>query len=231
MTTPVTNQHLGRADFTDQLGFFNPASVSGVTMIGLGTIGASALAALQTIGVNSITAYEDDDVEPRNLASQLIYRPKDLWLPKLSRAEEYFLDYGGEQFIGINRLFTADDEITTPVVVSGVDTMTARQEIWKAVERSDADIYFDGRIGAQHMTLLTVEPFDGDWYKNRWLFDDKDAVPLPCGRRNVAYPAMALAAVLAAQLARWSRGEKMPKRIDFDLGSNFFQTVGTIAST
>jgi hypothetical protein len=214
------------ADFSDQTGFFNPAGFADVlTVIGCGGIGASILPTLVTMGFSRYVLWDDDVVEPRNIASQLLFAPSDLYRHKVEVAREYLLKYGATDVQIVSRRFTAKDRLESGVVISGVDTMAARQQIWKAVKRSDASLYLDGRIGGEHFTLLTVEPFDGDWYEADWLFDDEEAAELPCTLRAVVYPAVALGAEIAALLAGWSRGEIVPKRLDHHLGSNFYQAM------
>lgn len=224
MTAP-TQRFL--ADFSDQTGIFNPDSIAEtITVVGVGGIGASILPTLVTMGFRLFKLIDPDVVEPRNVASQLLFAPCDLYRPKVEVARDYLLRYGATDVRIERRRFVADDVANGGIVISGVDTMATRQEIWGAVKDSPTQLYLDGRIGGQHTTLFAVEPFDGDWYENRWLFDDSKAAPLPCAQRAIAYPAVALGALMASHLARFSRGEMPPKRVEFNLGSLYFQVVG-----
>ncbi|MDB5162181.1 MAG: adenylyltransferase [Candidatus Saccharibacteria bacterium] len=215
-------------DYSDQTGFFNPDGFADtLTVIGCGGIGASILPTLVTMGFSRYVLWDDDGVEPRNIASNLIFAPGDLYRPKkVEVVKEYLLRYGATDVQIFPRRFTAKDHLDAGIVISGVDTMAARKEIWKAVKKSDVSLYLDGRIGGEHFTLLSVEPFDGDWYEKEWLFDDAAAADLPCTLRAVVYPAVALGAEMAALLAGWSRGDRgIPHRIDHHLGSNFYQAM------
>jgi len=216
------------ADFSDQTGFFNPSEfVETIEIIGLGGIGASILPTLVTMGFHRFRLWDADAVEPRNIASQLLYKPTDLYRSKAEVCREYLLEYGATNVDIVERFFTADDVLEGSVVISGVDTMAARQTIWQVVKVSPGvQFYLDGRIGGLHMTLLGVETFDGDWYEQNWLFDDKAAAPLPCTQRAIAYPAVALGAFMASYLVEWNRGNMPPKRVDLNLENLFFQTVG-----
>lgn len=220
MTTPDF-----KADFSDQTDLFDPDSFAEtLTVIGCGGIGATALPVLVTMGFTRYILWDDDVVEPRNVASQLLYKPSDLYRPKVEVAKEYLLAYGATHVDVVQRKFTAND---TPegVVVSGVDSMTARREIWPAIKASISPLYLDGRIGSEHMTLLTVEPFDAEWYEQRWLFEDSQAAELPCTQRAIIYPAVALGSWMASHIGMWSRGIVPPHRVDQNLGSHFFQVV------
>lgn len=218
------------ADFADQTGIFNPeAYVGGLTVIGCGGIGASVLPTLVTMGFARYTLYDDDVVEPRNVASQLAFRPSDLYRPKVEVLDEYLTAYGAKEVVANQRRFTAEDQ-AEGLVISGVDSMAARKTIWQSIGwNTNVPVYMDGRIGGEYLTLLIVEPFNPDhvaWYEEHWLFDDTEAAELPCTQRAIVYPAVALGAIMASRLAAWSRGEPLPKRVEFSMRDLFFQVVG-----
>lgn len=225
------------ADFSDQTGIFNPdAFAETVTVIGCGGIGASVLPTLVTMGIRRFVLWDPDQVEPRNVASQLLFRPRDLYRPKVEVAREYLLDYGATE-VEIHQELLREDSPLEGVVIGGVDSMAARRVIWTAVQNNLAAVqmYFDGRIGGEHLSLFAVEPFDGDWYERRWLFDDAQAAELPCTERAIAYPAVALGCALASHFARLSKGQPLPKRFDLNLHdltpqALFVQAVGRVGA-
>lgn len=218
------------ADYADQTGIFDPAQVAEtVTIIGCGGIGASVLPTLVTMGFKHFVLYDLDIVEPRNITTNLLFRPRDLMRPKVERVREYLLEYGAESVEIHQEMYTGQQPLSG-LVISGVDSMSARKEIWKhVVDNGSIPIYFDGRIGGQHMTLLSVEPFNPahiEWYEEFCLFDNDQAEPLPCTARTVVFPAVALGAFLASYLAAWSRGEQVPSQTDLNFnGTPFFQIV------
>jgi hypothetical protein len=234
MTVPTEGLQF-TADFSDQTGIFDPAKVSDtVTVIGCGGIGASILPTLLTMGFKKFILFDPDTVEARNITTNLIFRPRDLFRVKVERVREYLLEYGAESVETHQELYTGQVPLSG-LVISGVDTMSARKEIWgHIVDNGDVPLYLDGRIGGEQFTLLAVEPFNSDhieWYEEFCLFDDSEAAALPCTARTVVYPAVALGAFMAAYLAAWSRGEKVPSRTDLNFhGTPFFQTVAVKAS-
>lgn len=233
MTTPVTpatgDATKFVANFSDQTGIFDPSKVDEVvTVIGVGGIGASILPTILTMGFRKFRLYDPDVVEDRNVTTNLIFRPQDLFRSKVGRVKEYLLDNGATEVEIVQEHYTGQEPLSG-LVISGVDSMSARKEIWQHVVDGDVFLYLDGRIGGQHATLLTVEPFNPahtDWYEKYWLFDDAQAVDLPCTARAVVYPAVALGCFMAAFLARWSRGEKIPARMDVNFAEPgiFLQT-------
>ncbi len=212
-----------KANFTDQTGFFNPMNNGHtVTIIGCGGIGASILPTLVTMGFHRYVLWDPDTVEDRNMASTAIFKPQDLFRPKVDVVKEYLEEYGATDVDVEYRLFTPDDaDQLTGIVIAGVDSMAARRVIFDAVSlHPDVSLYADGRIGGEYWQLLLVNPSDVDqldWYEKHYLFDDSKAAALPCTMRAVVYPAVALGASLAALLARFSRGETVPRLVQQDM--------------
>ena len=214
------------ADYSDQLGFFDPDTFAEtVVLIGLGGIGASLLPTLVTMGIRKIVIYDPDFVEERNMASQLLYSPADHYRHKAIVCEKYIRSMCPDAEVEAHvEEFTAEHTVPDgSLVIGAVDSMKARQTIWSVVSQSNAGLYLDGRIGGEQMTLLAVEPFDSEWYEDKWLFGDDKAVPLPCTQRAIVYPAVVLGALMCRHLAKWHKGEKLPDIVTFTLGDLFFQ--------
>lgn len=215
-------------DYSDQTGIFDPQSFNEtVTIIGCGGIGASLLPTLVTMGIKRIQLFDPDFVEPRNIASQTLYRPADLYRPKMEVCEEFILSHcPGAEITTHQRLFTEQDTLNSAVVIGAVDSMAARKMIWQAINGNmDVQLYLDGRIGGEHMTLFAVDPLDGDWYPKRWLFDDNQAAPLECTRRAITYTAVTLGAIICRHLTYWHKGETLPQVTDFSMSSLFLQKI------
>lgn len=212
-----------RSNFVDQTGFFNPMTNGHtVTIIGCGGIGASILPTLVTMGFQRYVLWDLDDVKDRNMASTAIFKPADLFRPKVDVVKEYLESYGATDVQVEKRFFTADDaDLLTGIVIAGVDSMAARRVIFDAINLNpNVSLYADGRIGGEHWQLLLINPENFDhleWYEEHYLFDDAEAAELPCTMRAVVYPAVALGANLAAMLARFSRGESVPRMIQQDM--------------
>lgn len=227
---------LHAADYSDQTGFFNPAQVSTpITMIGCGGIGASVLPTLITLGFKDFVLYDGDSVEPRNVTTNLIFRPQDISRSKVGRVEEYLKEYGGSNVAvtAHNEHYTGQEPLSG-IVISGVDSMAARHAIWEHMSAGQEEVvfYLDGRIGGPVMTLLSFQPFDpdqADRYETHHLGSDEDVAPLPCTQRTIVHPAVTLGPFMAEYLSRWSRGEaaRIPFRTDIDFSDDvpFFQVL------
>lgn len=215
------------ADFSRQTDLFNPARFAEtVTVIGCGSIGASVLPVLVTMGVTRFELFDPDSTEPHNTPASLAFRPDDAYRPKVEVLEGFLRAYGATDVTTHARNFTNTDVPAGSVVISGVDSMTARQEIWEGIQVApEVQLYLDGRIGGEGWHLLAVRPEDAEWYEKRWLFGDERVETLPCAARNVAYVPAALAGEIAAYLARFSRDEDLPHHVQRRMGTDFFQVV------
>ncbi len=216
-------------DWSDQSRIFDPARFNeGVTIIGLGGIGASLLPFLVTLGIRRFVIYDPDLVEARNISSQLLYKPSDTYRPKVDVCAEYISAYAaGQAEVEVHQtLFTADTVITTPVVISGVDNQDARRAIWDAVQMQDdvVQLYVDGRIGGVKYNCLVLDMLeDNDWYGKRWLGDN--GAPLPCAERAIVYPSGALACTITNLVVQWAAGEALPRRVYEDKGNWDIQVI------
>lgn len=212
-----------KPDYSDQTTIFDPRQNGHtVTVIGCGGIGASILPTLVTMGFGQYELWDDDVVEPRNVASQLAFRPEDVNRPKVEVMEEYLRAYGAEEVTTHRERITFDNvDQLNGIVIAAVDSMAARRMIWNGIAwRGDIPLYLDGRIGGETWQLFMLAPYDAEkieWYETFWMFDDDVASPLPCAERAIVYPAVALGAVMAAQLARYLRGEEYPRMMQMGM--------------
>ena len=204
---------MATANFRDQTGFFDPSkNTDTLTVIGCGGIGASSLPTLVTLGIRRIVLWDPDEVEDRNVASQLMFRPDDVGRPKVEVAEEVLTAYGAESVEAHQEPFVSDEHggALEGIVLSAVDTMAVRQDVWGAVNGNPfVSRLFDGRIGGETYTLIDIDPLNGDhvaWYEKFQLFGDDEVVPLPCTQRAIVYPAVVLGAQVAAAISRHQRG-------------------------
>lgn len=223
--------HQNAPDWADQTGWFDPNKITTpVTVIGCGGIGSNVAFELITMGFKSFVLYDDDVVEPRNLASQKAFRHRDLYRPKVEALAEVLIEYGAVEVLVRQRLFTDEDIIEGAIVIGAVDSMVSRKIIWKAVTNSpDVELYLDGRLGGQTAQIFAIEPLDGDWYEADWLFDDSEATTgITCTMRAIVYPATVMAGIMCRHLSRWSRGLPVCRLMNWDGETGEVTLIGDI---
>lgn len=227
----LSAEHDVEVDWSDQTGWFDPTRViTAVTIIGCGGIGSNVAFELITMGIKRFVLYDDDVVEPRNLASQKAYRHRDLYRPKAEALAEVLFEYGATDVIVRQRRFTADDVIDDAIIIGAVDSMASRQIIWDAIANSPAvELYLDGRLEGEVAQIFAVDPMDSDWYTDRWLFSDEEASKGgACTMRAIVYPATMMAGTMCRHLSLWYQGLQACRFTQFDMTNLEVLKVGDI---
>lgn len=210
-----------RISYVDQLGFFDPLEyATPIHVIGAGGIGSAVAVQLGKLGVRELHVWDEDVVEGKNIPGQLPYRPSDIGRPKVEALSAYFVRQEMETRVFAHREMVGPNTDLRGLVISGVDSMAARIDIWEAVRDNPfVPLYIDGRVGGEYLQLLTVDPIDPDSAASyaRWLFDDNDDPELECSMRAVCFVPGTLAGYIVAQFTLHVRREPMHSSIFIDL--------------
>ena len=207
-------------DFWRQRDVVSPEDLASlrVTIIGAGGIGSPTTLALAKMGVSQIVVYDDDSVELHNLPNQ-IYRFSDLGKTKVEGLKNICQDFAGVLIEVKPECFDGQQPLSG-IVVSGVDTMAARKEIWQRVRYNPAvQIYIEARMGAEVARIHTVRPCDPSlvrWYETT-LYSDEEAMQAPCTARAIIYCALMSGALVANQVKKFARAELLAREVIFDL--------------
>jgi len=196
-----------------------PEDLPYVTMIGAGGIGSFTALALAKMGVENMTIYDYDKVEIHNLPNQL-YGAEYLGEYKVTAAAEACAQFADVTPETRNSAFGKDDERVYGVVISGVDSMEAREAIWKKVKyKPSIPLYIDARMGAEVIRIYTINPCDPDEveFYQRFLYSDKNALEERCTAKAIIYTGFAVASLLASQVKKYAKREPLSKEIIFDL--------------
>jgi molybdopterin/thiamine biosynthesis adenylyltransferase len=208
-------------DYWRQVALVRPEDLDfPVTIIGAGGIGSPLALALTKMGCRRMTLYDPDVVEPHNLPNQL-YRLRDVGRPKVAALADLLCEFASPDVRPIQDAVTG--QTLTGVVISGVDSMEAREQIWRQSIRYRAAIplYIDARMAAQVCRLLTVRPVDPDdvrWYETT-LFADDQALEEPCTAQAIIYTTFGLAGFVANQIKRHAQSEAYDRDLLFDFAT------------
>lgn len=203
----------GVIDFTRQRDWFDPmTSEATLTVIGVGGVGSLFSVMAGKLGINKIVLYDEDLVESHNLPNQFFPLDSFGYFKTDAVAETI------EKFtIAEPQTISCKvDETSTlrGLVVSGVDSMSARAEIAKAVRRNrfNIDRYWDARIGGEKVVIYSVNPKDPDEWDayQKTLYSDEDAESDPCTRRSVIDVMGHVGSHLLTGVREQLSGEKIP---------------------
>jgi|WetSurMetagenome_2_1015567.scaffolds.fasta_scaffold01396_26 hypothetical protein len=211
------NVQLGEQRFWRQVDIVLPEELPAVTVIGAGGIGSFTLLALAKMGCQRLTVFDDDKVEDHNLPNQL-YGTDDIGLYKVDAADEVCFVLANTKIYPVPVKFSTQQ--IEGVVISGVDSMTSRKDVWKQIKHNvKVPLYIEARMGAEVSRIHSVNPCDPDhveWYEST-LYSDDDAVEAPCTARAIIYNGFAIAALIANQVKKFAKREEVYKEIIFDL--------------
>jgi len=217
-------------DYSGQTDIFDPRKFAWpINVVGCGGIGSNLILPLAKMGIPELHLWDPDEVEDHNIPSQL-YRPSDIGAKKVDIAKQILESFEVDTTIVTHAEAVCANTQLEGVVISGVDSMRARQAIWEAVKANFVAIplLMDGRIGGEQLELITLSPSDFDAvnaYEHDDLFDDEDALPLPCAARTTVFTPMVLGGLMLANLAHFAKGQPTRLRTIIQLNTMRFISI------
>jgi hypothetical protein len=191
-----------------------------VTIIGCGGIGSPTTLALAKMGVQDIKLVDFDTIENHNLPNQ-IYQLRHVGMPKVEALGQIIQAFTGITPTLHNSKVDTIDRLEG-VVISGVDSMASRYDIWKMVRyKPQVSLYIDARMGAEVTRIYSIQPVnpvDVVVYEAT-LRPDEEIEELPCTARAIIYNVFMIASLIANQVKKFARGEPINKEVIFDLAT------------
>jgi molybdopterin/thiamine biosynthesis adenylyltransferase len=185
-------------DLTRQSGLVPPEVVDEVciTVIGCGAIGSHVCKQLAQLGIRELKVYDDDIVSAHNLPNQGFGLP-DLGKNKAEVVKERLWKDFGCVVEAVPYKYTGE-ALTTKIVISAVDSMSARKLIWEASKRDEVECFIDGRMGAEYAQVFTLIGGHGAEYEKHYLFGDSEASPAPCTEKATIYCASLVSGLMTS---------------------------------
>jgi hypothetical protein len=175
------------------------------TVIGAGALGSFIAMVLAKMGAEHIRVFDNDKVEEHNLPMQF-YRTEDLGKPKVEALKDIILQFEGVEIDARNSLFENGED--TEVTISAVDSIDAREKIFKEQMSRIGNLYIDSRAAGNIGSIFTVPLLDINcieiYEKN---LSDKDVYTAPCTARMTTYIAPAVAGQVGAIVASYCNDE------------------------
>lgn len=147
-------------------------------VIGLGAVGSVVAMHLAKLGLQRMVLFDDDKVEPHNLANQLFYSKADIGFLKTSCLAERIADLTDtnpgiiEERIG--KRGTGTRQLQYDYVFCCVDSMASRQDIFEehVFMNGKTSFFSDGRMAAREWRaygfsptkLAHVNSYRKEWY-------------------------------------------------------------------
>ena len=175
------------------------------TVIGVGAIGRQVALQLAAMGIRRLQLVDFDRVEATNVTTQG-YASGDVGCSKVSAtaAAVVGIDPTINTILVEDRFRPGLDHGTA--VFCCVDTISAREAIWRSVSRTSR-FWTDGRMLGEVLRVLTVSsPAERDRYRAT-LFAQSEAQTGRCTSRSTFYAASIAAGLMVHQFARWLRNQ------------------------
>jgi len=194
---------------------------TGILLIGLGGIGAITAVTLAKMGVDNITAIDNDVISEENIATQL-HMTNMVGYAKEIAVGELVADFAGDViYKGVMDRLTPEypwRDIANEIVISAVDSIQSRKEIWAAIHDKPWRWYIDARMAAESLLIYTVDGKDRDWYDQMIAEQqDSDIEDLSCTAKATFFCACGAACVIGSFVRRIATGIRPPKVFSWNI--------------
>lgn len=199
-------------DYTRQRDWFDPDKTqAAATIVGCGGIGSFTALALAKLGVQRLNLVDFDEVDAHNIPNQLFAKWQEGTL-KVAALHALLLDLTGIDADGITCLDKPlqDGIPRAPVVISALDSMTARADLWEQVRyKLDVKLFLDGRLAGESVLLYAVDPTnptDVKGYEGT-LHSDEEGSDQPCTARSIIDVGFAIGSLMTRAVRRHYAGK------------------------
>jgi hypothetical protein len=157
-------------------------------------------------------------IEEHNIPNQF-YRLNDLTRPKVAALIDIIYEFTGVEIKPFVEAY--QDQNLRGIIISAVDSMKARKEIWKRVKgNAQIDLYIDARMGAEVARIYSIYPIDDVKSYQQTLYGSKEAIQEPCTRRSIIYTVLGISAFICGNVKKFLTGESIQKEIVLDFKLN-----------
>lgn len=172
-----------------------------VTLIGAGAIGSSAAMSLSKSGFSNIEVWDPDVVSIQNMNCQW-YRFDDVGKPKVEALQEQCAAQGTPLKRVHQKLFDVDQAQEASYLLVAVDSLTARDSIFRSLERVPYYQHIiDARMGIIRLTLLYCDRrYTKAWdnLRSHTRPEEDDRIQERCTMKSTMFTSMLAGAEMAA---------------------------------
>jgi molybdopterin/thiamine biosynthesis adenylyltransferase len=195
-----------------------------ITIIGAGAIGSFTALSLAKMGFEDITVYDFDKIEIENMNCQF-YRRSDVGKLKVEALADLVESFTDVRINAVNQLF--EGAPLNGIVISAVDSMSARQMIWDGQKMSaGVDMLIDPRMGAETAMLYCMNPHDANdrFSYEKTLYSDNEAVQDRCTAKSTTYTALLLSGLVAKAVKDIVTDSPYPRIVNWSILHNALES-------
>jgi hypothetical protein len=204
--------------------WFNKVQEKVIVLAGVGGIGSNMAVILAKLNPNAIYIFDNDVVEPFNLAGQF-YSNDDIGKPKVEALAASVTKYTNYSSIfALNRMYNPGEELVADIMVCGFDNMRARRNYfsaWKShvlslsEERRKDCLFIDGRLTADEFQIFCMTGMDDFYmrdYEQNYLFHDYEAQRETCSYKQTGFLADMIGAFMVNLIVNFCANQVNPRR-------------------
>jgi molybdopterin/thiamine biosynthesis adenylyltransferase len=182
-------------------------------MIGCGGIGSFTALGLAKLGVPNLTFLDPDYVEDHNVPNQL-FAPDEISENKALACANMVQVHNEFASVDYHPSKGEDMEKYEGLVISGLDSMDARKEIWEQCIKLKprVPLYIDARLSGQFIIAYAVNPCKTSDIKSYelTLHSDEEAEDISCTERGIIDVGLQVASLLTRLVRMHFTGDGIP---------------------
>ena len=199
------------------------------TIIGAGGIGAMTALVLAKMGMTMLRVYDDDAVDDVNLATQF-HKLSDIGKLKVEALVQTIELFSDDTMVfPLDTRVAEDTDLSDDIVISAVDSITGRQQIWQAVKKSRVSWYLDARMASETFQLYSVNmssPSVMDAYETALMSLNEEDVPDEvCTSKATFYTASVAAGHIGAAVRRIVMAQPQPLLVVHEIFKNVLTVI------
>jgi len=216
--TYIQNEHLTRqAEIIP-----NEVLDKKITVIGAGAIGGWTVLSLAKMGFHNITVYDPDIISIENMNCQF-YPHKAIGKGKAVTLYKLVKSFADVRIEPISELYKSGDPLGSGIVISAVDSMEVRKEIWNMHLGNEPTNYIiDPRMGAETALMYVMDPNSSKDVQSyeKTLYSDEDAVQERCTAKATIYTANLLSGLVCKAVKDIAVGNPYTRVSQWDISKN-----------
>lgn len=170
-----------------------------ITIVGIGNIGSWLALFLGRIGYK-LTLIDYDTVESHNLGGQFF--PQNLVGSKKVYVDNVLKGFGVKEIDILESKFNPNILISTDIIISCVDNMTTRKELFEFAKTSGAALFLDGRALAELFEVYCVDLENEEEKEkyNQYLYKEEEVPDAACNFKSTSHCGAACASFITNAL-------------------------------
>lgn len=192
-----------------------------ITVVGAGAVGSFTVLTLAKMGFTDITVWDDDEIDPENMNCQF-YRVGDIKKKKVVALQELVKDFTEVEIKIVDGRFDRSKEIGT-IVLSAVDSMEARKEIYEAISECLTEVFYvDSRMAAEKIAIYAGSNHDAKFLESyeQSLYTDDEAVQERCTAKSTMYTVNLIAGLVGKAVKDFISADKHVASLSWDVSTN-----------